>query len=211
MPWCHPHGTMSCAQGGFSERKSLLFHPKSASRPLQGQVLAQQNVLVGQRGNSQHGVGKGKTDGCGAAWHGEPGSCDPSEQGSLTGKESSHQNPGRSLLSPSKFPPSCASLCHPPSSQLLPPPRLSLLPPQNVPTESKTLRKTPQHSNPPPHTSPASSPAPALPPSHHMQAAAMARPPPAAEPEIWWAWGDASFGGAGASVLAKNMSHVLVF
>lgn len=98
-----------------------------------------------------------------------------------------------------------------PSSQLLPPPWLSLLPPQNVPTESKTLRKTPQHSNPPPHTLPASSPAPALPPSHHMQAAAMARPPPAAEPEIWWAWGDASFGGAGASVLAKNMSHVLGF
>lgn len=103
----------SYAQGGFSEGKSLLFHPKSALKPLQGQVLAQQNVLVAQWGNSQHGVGKGKADGGGAAWGGEPGSCGPSEQGSLTWRESFHQNPGRSLLSPSKLPPSCASLCHP--------------------------------------------------------------------------------------------------
>lgn len=100
--------------------------------------------------------------------------------------------PTKIQAGPCSPPQSCLHLVPPsatPSSQLLPPPWLSLLTPQNVPTESKTPRRTPQHSNPPPHTSPASSPAPALPPSHHMQAAAMAGPLLSAEPEIWRAWG----------------------
>lgn len=92
-----------CASGGFSERKSLLFHPKSASGPLQGQGLAQQNASRrDEGGNSHDGVGEEKADGSGASVfpHGEPGSCGPSEWGSLSWRESSHPKPGRALFSP---------------------------------------------------------------------------------------------------------------
>lgn len=200
----------SYAQGGFSEGKSLLFHPKSASKPLQGQVLAQQNVLVAQWGTASMEWGRGRQMVVELLGVGSQAAAAPRSRARSHGERA----PTKIQAGPCSPPQSCLHLVPPsatPSSQLLPPPWLSLLTPQNVPTESKTPRRTPQHSNPPPHTSPASSPAPALPPSHHMQAAAMAGPLLSAEPETWRAWGGASFEGDGADMLAKNMSHVLGF
>lgn len=113
-----------CASGGFSERKSLLFHPKSASGPLQGQGLAQQNASRRDKGGNSHdGVGEEKADGSGASVfpRGEPGSCGPSEWGSLSWRESSHPKPGRALFSPQ----GSHHLASPPanpSPQLLPSP-----------------------------------------------------------------------------------------
>lgn len=153
-----------CAWGGFSERKSLLFCSKSALGPLQGQGLVQQNMPQWDKGgaNSHDGVGEEKADGSGASVFAcrEPGSCSPSEWGSLPWRESSHPKPARALFSPRV----AAILCLP-----LPPPLLSCCPPTAAPamaaclllpgntlTGRKTLRKMPrkmpQHSHPPHHT-----------------------------------------------------------
>lgn len=143
-------------------------------------------------GNSRDGVGEEKADGGGVSIfpQGEPGSCGPSEQGSLPWRESSHPKAGRALFSPQGSH-HLASPPATPSPQLLPSrcrPRHSCVP---SPARKHAGWEEDAEEDAAALSSPCHAPSPLLPQllPRHKQTAAMAGPSfPTDKPEAWWGW-----------------------